>query len=152
MTGPFLFAGYARRLEMTRELFAGNWFDTGDIARIDPDGYLRISGRTKDVIIRGGENIPVAYVENALYENPKIASVAVVGIPDPRLQERACACVVLKPGVREFTFDEMQQFLGEKGLARQYWPERLEVMAELPSTASGKIQKYRLRDAITGAS
>ena len=151
-TGPFLFAGYAKRLDMTRELFDGSWFDTGDIARIDPDGYLKLSGRTKDVIIRGGENIPVAYVENALYENPKIASVAVVGIPDPRLQERACACVVLKPGVEEFTFDEMQQFLDEKGLARQYWPESLEVMAELPSTASGKIQKYRLREAIIGAS
>ena len=59
---------------------------------------------------------------------------------------------MLKPGVEEFTFAEMQQFLDEKGLARQYWPERLEVMAELPSTASGKIQKYRLREAITGAS
>lgn len=152
VTGPFLFAGYAKRLDMTRELFDGKWFDTGDIARIDPDGYLRISGRTKDVIIRGGENIPVAYVENALYENPKIASVAVIGIPDPRLQERACACVVLKPGVDGFSFTEMQQFLNEKGLARQYWPESLEVMPELPSTASGKIQKYRLRQAITGAS
>ena len=74
------------------------------------------------------------------------------GIPDPRLQERACACVVLRPGVDEFTFAEMQQFLGDKGLARQYWPEGLEVLAELPSTASGKIQKYRLRQAITGAS
>ena len=83
VTGPFLFAGYAKRLEMTRELFDGKWFDTGDIARIDPDGYLKISGRTKDVIIRGGENIPVAYVENALYENPKIASVAVDRHPGP---------------------------------------------------------------------
>jgi len=152
VTGPFLFAGYAKRLDMTRELFDGKWFDTGDIARIDADGYLKISGRTKDVIIRGGENIPVAYVENALYENPKIASVAVIGIPDPRLQERACACVVLKPGVEEFTFAEMQQFLNEKGLARQYWPESLEVMAELPSTSTGKIQKFRLREVITGAS
>ena len=152
VTGPFLFAGYAKRMEMTRELFHGKWFDTGDIARIDADGYLKISGRTKDVIIRGGENIPVAYVENALYENPKIASVAVIGIPDPRLQERACACVVLKPGVGEFTFEEMKAFLADKGLARQYWPESLHVMTEFPSTASGKIQKYRLREAITGAS
>jgi non-ribosomal peptide synthetase component E (peptide arylation enzyme) len=152
VTGPFLFAGYAKRLDMTRELFDGKWFDTGDIARIDSDGYLKISGRTKDVIIRGGENIPVAYVENALYENPKIATVAVIGLPDPRLQERACACVVLKPGVGEFTFAEMQQFLNDKGLTRQYWPERLEVFPTLPTTASGKIQKYRLRQAIAGAS
>ena len=83
VTGPFLFAGYAKRLEMTRELFDGGGSTPATSPRIDADGYLRISGRTKDVIIRGGENIPVAYVENALYENPKIATVAVVGIPDP---------------------------------------------------------------------
>jgi cyclohexanecarboxylate-CoA ligase len=150
--GPFLFVGYARRLEMTRELFVDGWFDTGDLAVIDEKGYLRLSGRTKDVIIRGGENIPVAYVENALYENPKIATVAVIGIPDPRLQERACACVVLKPGVDEFTFQEMKAFLAEKGLAKQYWPERLEVVSEMPSTPSGKIQKFKLREQVGGAS
>jgi non-ribosomal peptide synthetase component E (peptide arylation enzyme) len=105
----------------------------------------RMRGRTKDIIIRGGENIPVVYVENTLYENPKLASVAVVGIPDPRVQERACACVTLAPGVTEFTFQEMQEFLREKGLARQYWPERLQVMDALPSTPSGKIQKFALR-------
>ncbi len=146
--GPFLFVGYARRLELTRELFFDGFFDTGDLAYLDEKGYLKLSGRTKDVIIRGGENIPVAYVENALYENPKIASVAVVGIPDPRLQERACACVVLRPGVEEFTFEEMKAFLADKGVAKQYWPERLEVLPTLPSTASGKIQKYKLRNQV----
>ena len=146
--GPFLFVGYARRPEMTRELFFDGFFDTGDLAYVDGKGYLKLSGRTKDVIIRGGENIPVAYVENALYENPKIASVAVIGIPDPRLQERACACVVLRPGAGEFTFEEMKAFLAEKGVAKQYWPERLEVLPELPSTASGKIQKYKLRQQV----
>jgi cyclohexanecarboxylate-CoA ligase len=146
--GPFLFVGYARRLEMTRELFSDGFFDTGDLAYVDDKGYLKLSGRTKDVIIRGGENIPVAYVENALYENPKIASVAVIGIPDPRLQERACACVVLRPGVDEFTFEEMKAFLNDKGVAKQYWPERLEVLPALPSTASGKIQKFKLRNQI----
>jgi non-ribosomal peptide synthetase component E (peptide arylation enzyme) len=100
------------------------------------------------VIIRGGENIPVAYVENVLYENPKLDAVAVVAVPDPRLQERACACVILKPGVAEFGFAEMQQFLAGKGVAKQYWPERLEVLAEFPRTASGKIRKFELRDAI----
>lgn len=146
--GPFLFVGYARRLEMTRELFDDGFFDTGDLAYLDEKGYLKLAGRTKDVVIRGGENIPVAYVENALYENPKIASVAVIGIPDPRLQERACACVVLRPGVDGFTFEEMKTFLGEKSVAKQYWPERLEVFAELPATASGKIQKYKLRQQV----
>jgi len=146
--GPFLFVGYAERLPMTRDSFQDGWFDTGDLARIDADGYLSISGRTKDVIIRGGENIPVAYVENVLYENPKLDAVAVVAVPDPRLQERACACVILKPGVAEFGFAEMQQFLAGKGVAKQYWPERLEVLAEFPRTASGKIRKFELRDAI----
>jgi cyclohexanecarboxylate-CoA ligase len=151
VTGPSVFVGYAERLDMTRALFDGEWFDTGDLATIDAEGYLTISGRTKDVIIRGGENIPVAYVENVLYEHPKIAAVAVIGIPDPRLQERACACVVLHEGA-ELTFDDMKRFLAEKGVAKQYWPERLDVLPELPRTPSGKIQKFRLRDQVGGGS
>jgi cyclohexanecarboxylate-CoA ligase len=150
--GPSLFVGYAERLDATRSQFTDGWFDTGDLARIDADGYVSLSGRTKDIIIRGGENIPVAYVENTLYENPKLAMVAIVGIPDPRVQERACACVTLAPGVTEFTFEEMQEFLRAKGLAKQYWPERLEVMDSLPSTPSGKIQKFELRRAVGGPS
>jgi cyclohexanecarboxylate-CoA ligase len=147
--GPFLFVGYAERPEMTRASFDGDWFDTGDLAEIDEDGYLNITGRTKDVIIRGGENIPVAYVENVLYEHPAVMGVAIVGVPDPRLQERACACVVLDEGA-ELTFDELKEFLAAKGVAKQYWPESLQVMTELPRTASGKIQKFRLRDLVAG--
>lgn len=150
--GPSLFVGYAKQLDLTREQFVDDWFDTGDLARIDADGYVSLSGRTKDIIIRGGENIPVVYVENTLYEHPKLSSVAIVGTPDPRVQERACACVTLAPGVTEFTFDEMQAFLREKGVARQYWPERLEVMDTLPSTPSGKIQKFELRRMFAGSS
>jgi cyclohexanecarboxylate-CoA ligase len=146
--GPFLFVGYAERLEMTRAAFDGPWFDTGDLARIDADGYVNISGRTKDVIIRGGENIPVSYVENVLYENPKVDSVAVVAVPDPRLQERACACVILKSGAGDLTMDEMRGFLEEKGVAKQYWPERLEVLPDFPRTPSGKIRKFELRDKV----
>ena len=115
------------------------------------DGYLNITGRTKDVIIRGGENIPVAYVENVLYEHPDVTAVALVGLPDPRLQERACAVVVLKPALdpgKGFTMDDMRAFLADKGVARQYWPERLELMSELPRTASGKIRKFELRDML----
>ena len=148
--GPFLFVGYAERPEMTEAQYEGDWFDTGDLAKIDVDGYVRISGRTKDVIIRGGENIPVSYVENALYENEKIDGVAVVGIPDPRLQERACACVILKPEHDSFTFAEMQEFLADKGVAKQYWPEKLVVLADFPKTPSGKIQKFQLRDQVKG--
>jgi len=148
--GPFLFVGYAERLEMTRASFDGDWFDTGDLAVIDEDGYLNITGRTHDVIIRGGENIPVAYVENVLYENPKLSGVAVVGYPDPRLQERACAVVTLVPGAGTFTLEEMQEYLEGKGVSRHYWPERLEVLSELPRTASGKIQKFQLRARLAG--
>src|SRR5512144_1296802 len=133
---------------MTRASFAGPWFDTGDLAKIDADGYVNISGRTKDVIIRGGENIPVSYVENVLYENPKVSSVAIVAMPDPRLQERACACVVLKPGADGFTFEEMQRFLEDKGVAKQYWQERLEILPDVPKTPSGKIRKFELRDQV----
>ena len=89
-------------------------------------------------------------MENVLYENPKLESVAVVAIPDPRLQERACACVVLKPGAEDFTFEEMQQFMAAKGVAKNYWPERLEVLREFPKTPSGKIQKYHLREQVRG--
>ena len=150
--GAFLFVGYAKRLEMTRASFEeGGWFDTGDLAIIDEDGYVKLSGRTKDVIIRGGENIPVVYVENALYEDPRIEGVAVVGMPDERLQERAVACVTLKPGAT-LSFQDMQDFLRERGVARQYWPERLDILDELPRTPSGKILKYQLRDRYAGVS
>jgi cyclohexanecarboxylate-CoA ligase len=148
--GPFLFVGYAERLELTRASFDGDWFDTGDVAVIDEDGYLNITGRTKDVIIRGGENIPVAYIENVLYEHPSVTGVALVGVPDPRLQERACAVVTLAAGAAPLTLEQMQAFLKEKGVARQYWPESLEVVEELPRTASGKIQKFQLRARLQG--
>jgi cyclohexanecarboxylate-CoA ligase len=150
VAGLFLFVGYAERLEMTRALFDGEWFDTGDLATLDAEGYLTISGRTKDVIIRGGENIPVAYVENVLYEHPDVLAVAVIGVPDPRLQERACACVVLDQGA-ELTFEQLKEFLATKGVAKQYWPESLQVLPELPRTPSGKIQKFKLRDLVAGA-
>lgn len=150
--GPFLFVGYAKRLEMTSASFEeGGWFDTGDLAIIDEDGYVKLSGRTKDVIIRGGENIPVVYVENALYEDPRIEGVAVIGMPDERLQERAVACVTLKPGAT-LSFQDMQDFLRQRGVARQYWPERLDILDELPRTPSGKILKYQLRDRYAGVS
>ena len=149
VTGPFLFVGYAERLAMTRESFDGDWFETGDLASIDADGYLTIAGRTKDVIIRGGENIPVAYVENVLYEHPDVVAVAVVAFPDPRLQERACACLVLKPGT-ELTLEAVRDFMREKGVAKPYWPERLELLPELPRTPSGKVQKFKLRERLNG--
>lgn len=144
--GPFLFVGYAHRLDLTRSQFDGDWFDTGDLGTIDGDGYLSIAGRTKDIIVRGGENIPVAYVENVLYENPDFAQVALVGRPDARLQERAAAYIVLKPtAARGWDLAAVRDYLAAKGVAKQYWPEFVQVLDELPATPSGKIQKFQLR-------
>jgi cyclohexanecarboxylate-CoA ligase len=120
------------------------WFDTGDLARMDRDGYIRIVGRTSDVIIRGGET-SVAEVENLIYRHPKVAECAVVGMPDERLGERGCAFVTTK-GNAPFELAELTRFLGEEGMAKQYWPERLEVLPDMPRTPSGKIQKFKLRE------
>ncbi|MDP1419435.1 AMP-binding protein [Peribacillus simplex] len=146
--GPALFVGYFKRINDTLAEYSDGWFITGDRAFIDEDGYIRISGRNKDIIIRGGENIPVAYVENVLYEHPDISSAQVIAVPDSRLQEKACACISMKTGKSPITMDSMQEFLLEKGLAKQYWPEFIEIMDDFPRTASGKIQKFRLREMI----
>lgn len=146
--GPALFVGYLKLIEGTLSEYKDDWFVTGDRAIMDEDGYIRISGRNKDIIIRGGENIPVAYVENVLYEHPDVAIVQIVGMPDPRLQEKACAFISMKEGRIPLTLESMQRFLQEKGIAKQYWPEHVEIVDEFPRTPSGKIQKYRLREII----
>lgn len=137
------FGGYLKRPQLNN-VDADGWFDTGDIARADDSGYIRICGRSKDIIIRGAENIPVIEVEAALFKHPAIASVAIVGYPDDRLGERACAFVVPKPGM-SLSFGEMKDFLSQSHFSKTYWPERLELRDRLPSTASGKIQKFALR-------
>jgi cyclohexanecarboxylate-CoA ligase len=141
--GASNFVGYLKHPELFGTDAEG-WFDTGDLARIDRDGYVRITGRTKDVIIRGGENVPVVEVEGLIYQHPGIQEVAVVAMPDDRLGERACAFAVLRPGA-DLTFPGLVDFLRERGLARNYLPERLEVVAAMPKTPSGKIQKVVLR-------
>jgi len=142
--GASLFTGYLKRPDLYR-LDAGGWFDTGDLARMDADGYIRICGRSKDVIIRGGENIPVVEIEAALYRMPQVADAAVVAMPDARLQERACAFVSLRPG-KLLDLDAVCRHLAAEGFSKHFWPERLEVLAEMPRTATGKIQKFVLRE------
>ena len=142
--GASLFAGYLKRPQLSGTDAEG-WFDTGDRAFIDAEGYIRISGRTKDVVIRGGENIPVIEVENLLYKHPSIDLVAVVGFPDKRFGERVCAFVALKPGCR-FTFEDMTRYLSELQLTKQYFPERLDVLEQMPQTSTGKLQKFKLRE------
>lgn len=137
------FGGYLKRPQWNN-VDADGWFDTGDIARADEKGYIRICGRSKDIIIRGAENIPVVEVESALFKHPAVATVAIVGYPDDRLGERACAFVIPKPG-KTLSFEQMQAFLAENHFSKTYWPERLEIREHLPSTASGKIQKFALR-------
>jgi cyclohexanecarboxylate-CoA ligase len=146
--GPAQFAGYYKRPEFTADGHtADGWFKTGDRATLDGDGYVSITGRTKDVIIRGGENIPVVEVENILYTHPKVAGVAIVAMDDARLGERACAVVIPREG-ESLALPEVIAFLEAQQLARQKFPERLEIVSEFPMTPSGKIQKYRLRQLV----
>jgi cyclohexanecarboxylate-CoA ligase len=148
--GVSQFVGYLKRPQFTKDAHTADaWFRTGDRATLDRDGYVAITGRSKDIIIRGGENIPVVEVENALFTHPKVAGVAIVAMPDPRLGERACAFVIPKPGETP-TLAELVTFLDERGLARQKFPERLELVTEFPMTPSGKVQKYRLRERVAG--
>lgn len=140
------FGGYLKRPQWNNTDAQG-WFDTGDLAKLDAAGYIRISGRSKDIIIRGGENIPVVEVEALLYRHPAVAQAAIVAMPDDRLGERACAVMVLKPG-QSLDFNGMLEFLKAHKLALQYLPERLVLLDAMPATPSGKIQKFKLREMV----
>ncbi|WP_191624387.1 AMP-binding protein [Pseudomonas fluorescens] len=143
--GASVFVGYLKRPELYGVDDHG-WFATGDLARMDAQGYIRITGRTKDVVIRGGENIPVVEIENLLYKHPAISAVALVGCPDPRLGERLCAYVTLHDADSSLSLEEVVSFLLQQRLTRNYLPEYLEVLQALPRTPSGKIQKFKLRE------
>ncbi|HMO47787.1 MAG TPA: AMP-binding protein [Rubrivivax sp.] len=146
--GAQMLLGYYKRPDI--ETFdADGWFDTGDLAYADDEGYIRINGRTKDVLIRGGENVPVFEIEALLYQHPSVAAAALVGYPDARLGERGCAFVVLRPGAA-LSLEALQAYMAESKVAKQYWPERIEIVDDLPRTSSGKIQKFKLREAAAG--
>ncbi|MEJ8834873.1 cyclohexanecarboxylate-CoA ligase [Ramlibacter sp. AN1133] len=140
------FGGYLKRPQWNGTDAEG-WFDTGDLARMDAQGYIRITGRSKDVIIRGGENIPVVEIESLLYRHPAIAMAAIVAYPDERLGERACAVVVPKPG-QGLQMADMVSYLKDQKVALQYIPEKLVVLDAMPTTPSGKIQKFKLREQV----
>lgn len=140
------FGGYLKRAHLNGTDAEG-WFDTGDLARLDAQGYVRITGRSKDVIIRGGENIPVVEIESLLYRHPAIAMAAIVAYPDERLGERACAVVVLKPG-QSLDLPSLVDYLKSQKVAVQYIPEKLEIRDAMPATPSGKIQKFKLREIL----
>lgn len=144
------FGGYLHRPQLNATDAQG-WFDTGDLATLDAKGYIRISGRSKDVIIRGGENIPVFEIEALLYKHPAVAQVAIVAYADERLGERACAVVVPKAG-QTLDLTGMVDFLKSQKVALQYIPERLIVRDAMPATPSGKIQKFKLREMLRDGS
>jgi acyl-CoA synthetase (AMP-forming)/AMP-acid ligase II len=121
------------------------WFRTGDLGRLDERGNLTITGRLKDVIIRKGENISAKEVEDLLFTHPKVADVAVVGLPDADSGERACAVVVPAAGRDPLTFEEMTAHLRDAGLITRKLPEQLEVVDALPRNPSGKILKFELQ-------
>jgi cyclohexanecarboxylate-CoA ligase len=146
---PSNFVGYLKRPRLYTVDEEG-WFDSGDLARADATGAIRISGRVKDIVIRGGENIPVVEIEALLFKHPAVRAVAVVGMPDPRLGERLCAFVTPRDPGASLGLPNIVAFLDEQRVARQYMPERLVVLDEMPSTASGKIQKFRLRELARG--
>jgi acyl-CoA synthetase (AMP-forming)/AMP-acid ligase II len=143
--GPDLCLGYTDATLTGRMFDEEGWYHTGDLGTFDEDGYLTITGRKADIIIRGGENISALEVEEALLGIPGVAEAAVVAAPDDRLGEHAAAFIRPRPGRSAPTLDEMRAHLRDLGLARQKWPEELHVVEEYPRTASGKIQKYLLR-------
>lgn len=146
--GPDCCLGYTDP-ELTAAVFDdAGWYRTGDVGVLDGEGYLTITDRVSDIIIRGGENVSAQEVEELLLGVEGIAEVSVVAAPDARFGERAAAVMRLRPGAGAPSLAEVGAHLGAAGLARQKWPESLHVVDDFPRTPSGKVQKFRLRQAL----
>ncbi|EFQ1865088.1 medium-chain fatty-acid--CoA ligase [Escherichia coli] len=147
--GPNVFMGYFDEPELTaRALDEEGWYYSGDLCRMDEAGYIKITGRKKDIIVRGGENISSREMEDILLQHPKIHDACVVAMPDERLGERSCAYVVLKAPHHSLSLEEVVAFFSRKRVAKYKYPEHIVVIEKLPRTASGKIQKFLLRKDI----
>ncbi|MBL9235779.1 medium-chain fatty-acid--CoA ligase [Escherichia coli] len=147
--GPNVFMGYFDEPELTaRALDEEGWYYSGDLCRMDEAGYIKITGRKKDIIVRGGENISSREVEDILLQHPKIHDACVVAMPDERLGERSCAYVVLKAPHHSLSLEEVVAFFSRKRVAKYKYPEHIVIIEKLPRTASGKIQKFLLRKDI----
>jgi acyl-CoA synthetase len=144
--GPAVFLGYLGEPALTRKVLDSNgWYYSGDLAVLDEAGYLRITGRIKDVIVRGGENISAIEVEEIIREHPGVKDVAVVAMPHDRLGESACAYVIQPPGARRIELEELQEFFILRGIAKYKIPERIEFADSLPMTPTAKVRKADLR-------
>jgi acyl-CoA synthetase (AMP-forming)/AMP-acid ligase II len=143
--GPELFCGYTNATLNDEAFTLDGWFRTGDIGRVDGDGWLTIVGRLKDVIIRGGENISTAEVESTLEAHPEVRHAVAVGAPDARLGEHVVAFVQLAPG-STFDLEQCRTWFAERGVARYKTPERVVVVDELPVLAAGKPDRAALRE------
>ena len=149
--GPQVMRGYLDSA-LDRDAFdEEGFFRTGDLGVLDDEGYVVVTGRLKDVIIRHGENISAKEVEDLVYQHPSVADVAVIGLPDPRTGERACAIVSLRPGADPIDLDGLREFLTAKGLRIQAVPEQLELVDSVPRNPAGKILKHKLREQLADA-
>ncbi|EFN0046497.1 medium-chain fatty-acid--CoA ligase [Escherichia coli] len=147
--GPNVFMGYFDEPELTaRALDEEGWYYSGDLCRMDEAGYIKITGRKKDIIVRSGENISSREVEDILLQHPKIHDACVVAMSDERLGERSCAYVVLKAPHHSLSLEEVVAFFSRKRVAKYKYPEHIVVIEKLPRTTSGKIQKFLLRKDI----
>jgi acyl-CoA synthetase (AMP-forming)/AMP-acid ligase II len=147
LKGPQRMLGYIDSGLDADAFDADGWFRSGDLGVVDADGNVRVTGRLKDIIIRNAENISALEVEDALFNHASVHDVAVIGVPDPRSGERVCAVVVPEPGT-EPTVEVLAAHCRELGLAAQKWPERVELVDELPRTGMGKIKKEVLRQQL----
>lgn len=147
--GPNVFMGYLKEPELTSHVLdEDGWYYGGDLCIIDNNGYIKITGRKKDIIIRGGENVSCNEIEELLLQHPNVRETGVVGMFDERLGERVCAYVVLNNPNEGLTLEDIKAFLCKKNVCKGKHPERIEIVKSLPRTMSGKVQKFILRKFI----
>ena len=147
--GPNVFVGYLKNREITDEVLDDDgWFHSGDLCVMDEDGNIRIIGRKKDMIVRGGENLNSNEINDNLEGCPGILDHTVIGMPDERLGERICAFVVVAKGFENLSLTDVIDYLKEHRISKRFWPERLEIIKRIPHTGSGKVKKYLLREEL----
>jgi acyl-CoA synthetase (AMP-forming)/AMP-acid ligase II len=150
--GADCFIGYTDPALTARAFTADGWYRTGDMGEVDGDGRLTITDRVADVIIRGGENISAQEVESLLLAMEQLAELSVVAEPPSRRGEHAAAVIRPRDPARRVTLDDLRAQLAAAGLARQKWPESVHLVADFPRTATGKVQKFRLREQVRAGS